>query len=141
MKRIRRCVSCAIGKRKCDQLKPACGRCRRLGKNMFLRRRYDPWKWIRRSFQTRWSTSIKHKATHAVMTIDNAIKMMRAEENVAKSNNITMTSIILSSPVNRKTILKFIMGSQSSKHLKTALDKNIFWIHHYTKRQNLEMLW
>ena len=142
------CSSCAVGKRKCDQMKPACGRCNRLLKTCTYTHQIN-----NESVASIMSTHtdhpyqyglIKHKTTDAVMTIDNAINMIRKKQNIPKPNNIniiTMTSIILSSQLNRKTISEFITGSKSKKHLKTALDKNIFCIHHYTKRQNLEMLW
>ena len=83
--------------------------------------------------------NLKHKITNAEMTINEAVQMIRKEKHIPNTNNISISSIIFSSPMNRKIFMEFIKGSAYGRQLK--FDHDIFNIHHYTKKQNLEMLW
>ena len=142
-----RCSTCSRGKRKCDQLKPVCGRCSRLGKSCsysLVKDETENQMHPNISMKCKESCKygrLRHKATNTIMTVEDAIKKIGKENNIHIANNITMGSIILSSPMNRITIFEFIKGSNYKKHAKSTLDKSAFQIHLYSNRQKLEIIW
>ena len=154
------CRTCARGKRKCDQQRPSCERCCRLNKqciydhdddtsyeaeNQIYPHESNIMTNVKHSIKPHSQGLIRHKQTNNIMTVDEAVQIIHKEKKIPRSKNInisiSMTSIILSSPINRKAILEFIKGSKCKKHLKTSLDTNSFCFHHYTKKQFFEILW
>ena len=139
------CVPCANSHRKCDQQKPTCERCIRVGKSCsYININNESKNHVQIHSSTfsyiETNGRLRHKTSNAINTLEIIAHKLKKEINAPKSN-ISMGSIILSSPMNRRTIIEFIKGFSYKRLLKAPLDKNIFCIHRHTKKQNLEMLW
>ena len=139
------CLSCANLHQKCDKQKPVCGRCNRLGKICTYNTTDND-----DNHQQHIEPDIDHtnepddllryKIDNATNTMERIIQKIQEEYNTPKSHK-SITSIILSSSMNRKTIMDFIKGSPFKNQAKTHVDKHNFCIHQYTKKQILEILW
>ena len=130
------CLPCAKLHQKCDKQKPVCGRCNRLSKICT----YDTTDNDENHQQQIESDLMRYKIDNATNTMERIIQKIQEEYNTPKSHK-SITSIILSSSMNRKTIMDFIKGSPFKNQAKTHVDKHNFCIHQYTKKQILEILW
>ena len=146
------CYQCSKLHRRCDQKKPKCGRCIRMGKSCTYTASLgcadeDP---QRDDYSN--STSyidvnglesyhynlLRHKQTGKVMTIDEAIKIIQTQNNIPQSGT-AMKSILLSSALNRIGIFEFIRGCQFQSRLNNTINKNDFCIYKFRKKDLLEM--
>ena len=138
------CLPCAKLHYKCDKQKPACGRCTRLDKTCSYSTIENDGNHRRLESVMDYSNEqycrLRDGFRNNINSIENITHKIQKEYNAPKSQ-ISMCSIILSSPINRNAIMEFIKGSPRKKQMKTHVDKNNFSIHQYTKKQNLEMLW
>ena len=146
------CQQCSRMHRRCDQLKPLCGRCLRKGKSCTYN--YDI---FHDDFQQYESSKVAYGGTHAgvyqfgrlrhkltgeILTIDESIQWIEKTYNIPKSPT-SMKSILLSSAVNRMNIVEFIKGCQYIKQGGSSknVDKTSFCVYKFRKRDIHEIVW
>ena len=159
MKRKTRCIQCSKEHRKCDQIKPVCGRCSATGKTCsypkitskrisFL----EQYSHKQYSYHTNHGNVInsniydenyqhgrlRQKHSNQLSTLDEAVQRVQKEYDLPKCH-ITATSIIISSPTNRITIFEYIKGASISQ--KNNLDKTYFCMSKFKKKEVHEMMW
>ena len=141
------CLQCSHLHLKCDQAKPECGRCSRLSKPCAYKSQVRDDDHQREKASTELPNHdlyrygrLRNKQTGEIMTINEAIQTIQAENNIRQSD-ISIISIILSSKYNMMGIFEFIKGSPYKKKHKTAVDNNDFCIYQLRKTDLQEMLW
>ena len=143
------CYQCSKVHRKCDHVKPLCGRCRRMGKSCTYNHDIldDDYQHDELSEAKNAGTHavyqygcLKHKQTGEILTMDEAIQWIEKQYNIPKSR-ISMKSILLSSAVNRMFIFEFIKGSRYKQGGSKSVDKTNFCVYHFKKKDIHEIVW
>ena len=145
------CHQCSKMHRKCDQVKPLCGRCRRLGKSCTYNNdiladgyQHDELSGAKYYAGTSHGTfqygRLRQKQTGKILTVDEAIQWIEKQYNIPKAR-ISMKSILLSSAVNRMNIVEFIKGSRYKQGGSKSVDKTNFCVYQFKKKDIHEIVW
>ena len=152
MKTTNRCLHCSKEHRKCDQVKPICGRCKRLGKSCSYsglytnimgnngHQLYGHLNTFNIEDETFQIGRLKHKYTRQLMSFEEAVQRIQKENNIS-SSNISAKSIIFSSAKNRIAMFEFIKGSLFNNKFNNTIDKIYFNFYQLRKKDLQEMIW
>ena len=142
------CYQCSGAHRKCDKMKPVCGRCSRLGKPCTYKEirivedhQHDELSSTAISTDNIYQHGrLRIKQNGKIMTVDEAVRRIQMEYNIPKSSS-SIKSILLSSPKNRIVIFEFIKGYQFKRKPNDTIDKIYFYIYKFKKKDIHEIMW